>query len=72
MILNRRFGCSLAAGAPQKNLRGLAGTLIPQASRTSAMILGRDTDLLFEYGAKPYTLLVRKLGFAKPLTKAKT
>jgi hypothetical protein len=37
-----------------KNLWGLAGTLITQASRTSALILGHDTDLLVEYEAKPY------------------
>jgi hypothetical protein len=51
MILNRRSVARLPRAhrkPPQtgKILRGLAGTLIPQASRTSALILGHDTDLL--------------------------
>ncbi|KLI01540.1 hypothetical protein SINU_12875, partial [Sporolactobacillus inulinus CASD] len=40
-----------------RNLRGLAGTLFPQASRPSALILSQDTGLLVEDRAKSYTFL---------------
>jgi hypothetical protein len=47
-------------------------TLIPQASRTSALISAKTLVYRFDTGQNhKLSLLVRKLGFAKLLTKAK-